>query len=77
MDKVKGYRVWLGLTQKEMASKLGISRQAYSDKENGKYSFNDREKEIIRDLFKEVSNDITIDEIFFSKKVAKSFEGDG
>lgn len=66
MRKVKKWRNYLGMTQKEMAKILGISRQAYSAKENGKYSFNDREKSLVKELFKEIQKDITIDEIFFS-----------
>ena len=31
MSKLKGYRVMLGLTQKELSDKLGISLQSYNN----------------------------------------------
>ncbi|HFI0327342.1 TPA: helix-turn-helix transcriptional regulator [Streptococcus suis] len=66
MSKLKGYRVMLGLTQKNMASKLDISLQSYNNKETGKTPFNDHERLIIRDLVREIKPDITIDELFYS-----------
>ncbi|HGK5757461.1 TPA: helix-turn-helix transcriptional regulator, partial [Streptococcus agalactiae] len=33
MDKLRGYRVMLGLTQKDMSDKLNISLQSYNNKE--------------------------------------------
>ncbi|HFI0237745.1 TPA: helix-turn-helix transcriptional regulator [Streptococcus suis] len=66
MRKLKGYRVMLGLTQKNMADKFGISLQSYNNKETGKTSFTDRERLIIRDLVREIKPDITIDELFYS-----------
>ncbi|CYV40912.1 transcriptional regulator [Streptococcus suis] len=66
MSKLKGYRVMLGLTQKNMADKFGISLQSYNNKETGKTSFTDRERLIIRDLVREIKPDITIDELFYS-----------
>ena len=55
----------LGLTQKELADKLGISLQSYNNKETGKNAFNDRERLAIRDMVKKVKPDITIDELFY------------
>ncbi|HFU4001218.1 TPA: helix-turn-helix transcriptional regulator [Streptococcus suis] len=66
MSKLKGYRVMLGLTQKNMADKFGISLQSYNNKETGKTSFTDRERLIIRDLVREIKPGITIDELFYS-----------
>lgn len=65
MSKLKGYRVMLGLTQKELSDKLGISLQSYNNKETGKNAFNDRERLAIRDMVKQVKPDITIDELFY------------
>ena len=55
----------LGLTQKELSDKLGISLQSYNNKETGKNAFNDRERLAIRDMVKQVKPDITIDELFY------------
>ena len=64
-NKVAGYRTMLGLTQKDIATKLDISSQSYSNKENGKTSFNDREKIILKEIFNEIDKSLTIDTIFF------------
>ncbi|HEM2541002.1 TPA: transcriptional regulator [Streptococcus suis] len=66
MSKLKGYRVMLGLTQKNMADKLEISLQSYNNKETGKTPFTDRERLIIREQVREIKPDITIDELFYS-----------
>lgn len=66
MKKLKGYRNMLDLTQKDMAKKLGISPQSYSNKETGKNAFNDRERLAIKSIVAEVKPDITIDELFYS-----------
>ncbi|NYS33560.1 helix-turn-helix domain-containing protein [Streptococcus danieliae] len=66
MSKLKGYRVMLGHTQADIASVLGITKQAYSNKETGKTQFNDREKVKIRDMVREIEPNITIDDLFFS-----------
>lgn len=62
----KGYRQLLGLTQQELAWKLGISVQSLRNKEGGKTPYSDDEKKVIRDLLRETAfPNITIDEIFF------------
>ncbi|MDG3132604.1 transcriptional regulator [Streptococcus suis] len=66
MDKLKGYRVMLGLTQQKMADKLKISLQSYNNKETGKTPFNDKEKRAIKSMVAEIKPDITIDELFYS-----------
>ncbi|HEM3634265.1 TPA: helix-turn-helix domain-containing protein [Streptococcus suis] len=66
MDKLKGYRVMLGLTQQAMADKLGVSLQSYNNKETGKTPFNDKEKRAIKSMVAEIKPDITIDELFYS-----------
>src|SRR5699024_8756854 len=50
MNKIKGYRNMLNLNQKEMAELLGISKQSYWNKENGKNEFSDKEKIIIKKI---------------------------
>lgn len=65
LNKVAGYRAMLGLNQTELGQYLGISKQAYSNKETGKRNFNDIEKAKIKELIAEHIPDITIDDIFF------------
>ena len=69
---IKHYRKILGLTQKEMAQKIGMSEQSYWNKENGRRDFNDREKQIVRDVFKQFFPDITVDDIFFNQTLHTS-----
>lgn len=66
MSKLKGYRVMLGLTQRQMAKKLNISLQSYNNKETGKNAFNDKERLAIKSMVAEIKPDITIDELFYS-----------
>lgn len=66
MNKIAGYRVMLGLKQEDLANELGISRQAYSEKERGNIPFKDSEKESMKKMFSKIDPLITIDTIFFS-----------
>lgn len=63
---VKGYRNMLNMTQHDMAKMLGISDRAYNSKEKGQTQFTDSQRLKIRELFKTIKPDITIDEIFYS-----------
>ena len=65
MSKLRGYRVMLGLTQQQIANKLGISLQSYNNKELGKTSFNDKERLAIKSMVAEIKPDIIIDELFY------------
>lgn len=65
INKIAGYRVMLQLTQKDLSKKLGISSQSYSNKENGKTSFSDGEKIKLKEIFAQISENLTIDDIFF------------
>lgn len=69
---VTRYRKFLGLTQKEMADELNISKQSYWNKENGKTAFSDEEKLYIKNMLIDYFPDITIDDIFFNDIVLKS-----
>ena len=64
--KVRGYRVMLGKTQKDMAELFEISKQAYSAKERGKTRFSEKEMLSIKEMLLPIFPGITIDEIFFS-----------
>ncbi len=64
--RVKGYRVMLGLTQKEMADVLGLSAQSYYLKENGRVKFTYDEMRVFRDKVQTIMPDVTIDDIFFT-----------
>nr|WP_324254588.1 helix-turn-helix domain-containing protein [Enterococcus durans] len=70
--RVRGYRTMLGLTQEQISKLIGISKQSYSLKERGRIKFSDNEKVKLKKLFKEVKNDITIDEIFLLIKLQKN-----
>lgn len=66
MNKIVGYRKMLGLTQSGMATKLGISKQAYFMKEKGNTPFSDKEKIAIKCMLRTIFPSITVDEIFFN-----------
>lgn len=66
INTLKSYRDAIGMTQAEAAKLLGISRQAYSEKERGKIPFKPREMVILKNKFLSVNSAITIDELFFA-----------
>lgn len=65
VNKIKGYRNMLGLSQEQLGKKLGISKQAYYNKESGKNSFSDSEKLKFKALLLPLFPDISIEDIFF------------
>lgn len=71
MSKIVGYRNMLSMTQSDMSKFLGISLQAYWNKEKGKTQFSDTEKVKIKQLLLPYFPDITIDDIFFNNEVLK------
>ncbi|SEI59085.1 DNA-binding transcriptional regulator, XRE-family HTH domain [Alkalibacterium gilvum] len=71
-NKVRGYRTMGGYNQKQLADILEITPQSLSAKENGRRSFNDFEKVLLLDLFKEIEPELTIDKLFFDQEVSKS-----
>lgn len=62
---IAGYRVMIGMSQKEIANHLKISPQSYSNKERGYRPFNDKEKSLMKELFQKVDSKLTIDDLFF------------
>lgn len=64
-NKVKGYRIMLGLTQQEVANKLNISISSYINKESGRTAFKDNEKMLFKDLLLPYFPNISLEEIFF------------
>ena len=69
MNKVRGYRVMLGLTQKEMAIKLDCSVSSYQSKERGNVDFKDVEKLKFLSLVKRVDNSVRLEDIFFTTRL--------
>lgn len=64
-NKVKGYRIMLGLTQQEVANELNISISSYINKESGRTAFKDTEKILFKDLLLPYFPNISLEEIFF------------
>lgn len=67
INKLKGLRAMLGITQKEMAELLELSsQQRYSQKENGQSDFKRSEMKTIKEFFSsKFKRDMSVDEIFF------------
>ena len=70
MNKILVYRKILNKSQSDIADLMGISTQAYSNKENGKTEFRDSEKLIFKNLLKSIYPSITIDQIFFDEELS-------
>ena len=66
INKIKGYRNYLNLTQEGMGQKLGISKQSYYNKETNKSSFTDEEKKKFKELLLPYFPNITMEDIFFN-----------
>lgn len=64
-NKVRGYRNMLGLSQEKLGAKLGCSKQAYHNKENGRNAFTDAEKMTFKKLLLPMFPNITLEDIFF------------
>lgn len=65
--RLRAERVAKGLTQEEMAKKLGISRQAYAKRENGEVNIGVDELAQIGDILNINSDNLS--KIFFTKFV--------
>lgn len=68
-SKLKGIRVENGLTQADLAKIIGVTRQTYSEKENGNQPFKADELFIISGYF-----DKPIEDIFLSSKYTKRIQ---
>ena len=64
-NKLKGYRVMAGLTQKDMAEALGITSSAYNQKENGMININIDESKKLYEFIKGKLPDVKFEDIFF------------
>ncbi|MFU2221892.1 helix-turn-helix transcriptional regulator [Streptococcus pluranimalium] len=64
-NKVRGYRNMLGKSQEEMGKLLGMTKQSYYSKENGKVAFSDKEKLEFKKLLLPIFPEITLEDIFF------------
>ena len=69
--KVANYRRFLGKSQSDLAEMLGISTQAYWNKENERTPFTDVEKKIIKKMIESDFPEISYEELFFNEKVTK------
>lgn len=65
MNKIKGMRVLVGKSQKDMAKILNMSVSTYIKKENGYISFKDSEKIAFIEFIKKYFPIVTIENIFF------------
>ena len=67
MTKLKGYRVMLGKTQRDMAKELNISVQSYNNKETGKTALTSFKLKTSYKIYRltKIKPDITIDELFY------------
>lgn len=63
-NKLKGYRVMAGLTQKDMAEALGISLKSFHEKENGLVEFTLTEAKNIVEILNSKIKDIKFTDIF-------------
>lgn len=69
---IAGYRRMLDMNQKQMSSYLGISIQAYRNKEQGKTEFKRNEMQAFVTLLKTIVPDATVTDVFFNEKVLRS-----
>ncbi|WP_347298408.1 helix-turn-helix domain-containing protein [Dolosigranulum savutiense] len=65
MNKLAGFRRMLGLSQEEMAKKIGLSVTGYRLKENEINEFKKTEMIKIHTMVKDIMPDITLEDIFF------------
>ena len=63
VNKIRGYRVMIGITQNEMAEKLSMSLRSYQLKESGEQSFKSDELLKIQEVLNEKNVKVSIDEL--------------
>ena len=66
-QKIVGYRKMCGLSQKRMSEELGISVQAYRNKESGKTQFTSGEMQKFKSQVQKVLPSVTLEAIFFNQ----------
>lgn len=59
-----GYRNMFGMTQTDLASKIGIAKSTYCEKERGQRDFTQSEIEKIMNILKEKKQNLTIEDVF-------------
>lgn len=64
MNKVKGFRVMVGMTQEEMANAIGVSVRTYTNKETGKSEFTISEFKLIKDTLNNKGLNVSLEELF-------------
>ena len=64
ISKLRGYRTMIGITQQEMAEKIGISERAYATKEADIMKFTVRELKEVLNVFQEHNLDIKPSDLF-------------
>lgn len=69
-NRLVAYRKMLGITQKQMADRIGKSLTTYNHKETGKVEFNQKEMIAITDVLKVDLPNITVDEIFYKNHIS-------
>ena len=68
-NNIAKYRRYLGITQKEMAKRIGIGRSTFHLKEKGKLDFTQTEILKITKEIRKTFPDITVEELFFNDLV--------
>ena len=66
MNRVKGYRIMLGMTQKEMADVIGVSINTYRDMEDNPDKFRVDQANKFLEAVNKVDGTITLNDIFLN-----------
>lgn len=64
-NKVLGYRKMINFSQREMATKLGISEGQYREKEKGRYDFSQSEMKKFYETVQPFLSKVKLEDIFF------------
>ena len=63
MNKIKGYRSMIGLTQEEFATELGMATRTFVNKETGKSEFTVSELQTIKEILIAKGINVSLDEL--------------
>lgn len=63
MNKVKGYRTMINMTQEEMAGAIGIATTTYRQKESGQTQFTLNEIKLVVNVFNDKGLNLTINDL--------------